>query len=86
MEDYHSYCTGEKSPHHGRGDTIITDKAVAAKILGFVDIFDRLAILNVKKLWLNMIVTYAPTSEKYDEVIVKLYDYLKNTLHNVTNR
>ncbi|XP_044755090.1 craniofacial development protein 2-like [Coccinella septempunctata] len=81
INDHTVYYSGDTSTGNKNGVAIIVNREVERCVLGFIGISDRVAILkvNAKPFNMNIIQTYAPTSESSEQ---ELYEQLKMALNH----
>ncbi|XP_030751543.1 craniofacial development protein 2-like [Sitophilus oryzae] len=82
IDDYDVYHCGDTTTQNRNGVAMIVSKEVNNCVINFMGISNRVALLkiNVKPFNINIIQSYAPTSESSDQEIEIFYEQLRTAL------
>lgn len=82
VDEYHIYFSGDSTTRNKNGVAMILNNQTNATVKGFIPISDRVALIKIKAkpFDLNIIQSYAPTSESNEQEIENFYEQLRAAL------
>lgn len=79
INEYHIYFSGDNTTRNKNGVAIILNSQTNMTVKGFIPISNRVALIKIKAkpFDLNIIQSYAPTSESNEQEIEEFYEQLR---------